>query len=155
MFFKYILVFFVAMVPFVELRGAALLTLAFDLNIIISTIIAIIGNIVMIPVVYFFSRKILEWGKDKPAIGKSFTWILLKGEKFGKKLKSKLGYFRYLILFLLVSIQIPAIGVWVCTTLASIFKFGFKRSLVTVSAGVVIGALVIAILNMNLLEVIF
>ena len=78
---KYLIVFFISMVPLVELRGAIPTAIAMGLPFIPSYVVAIIGNMIPVPVIYFFARKVLEWGKDKKVIGKFFTFCLEKGEK--------------------------------------------------------------------------
>jgi uncharacterized membrane protein len=85
----YLIVFFVSMVPLVELRGAIPFSQGFGLPLIPSYIISIIGNMLPVPFIYFFARKVLIWGADKPVIGKFFGWCLEKGEKGGKKLQAK------------------------------------------------------------------
>ena len=81
---KYLLVFFISMVPLIELRGAIPYAIGFGLPLLPSYIIAIIGNMLPMPFIFFFARKVLEWGADKPVIGKFFTFCLEKGEKGGK-----------------------------------------------------------------------
>ena len=88
---KYILVFLISMVPIVELRGAIPIAERLGLNIFLYYPIAIIGNMLPVPIIYLFARKVLEWGKDKKIIGKFFTWCLEKGEKGGEKLKKSAG----------------------------------------------------------------
>ena len=88
---KYLWVFFVSMVPLIELRGAVPISQALKLPVIPSFIIAIIGNMLPVPVIYLFARKVLLWGADKPVIGKFFSWCIEKGEKGGKKLQEKAG----------------------------------------------------------------
>ena len=87
----YLVVFFVSMVPLIELRGAIPISQIRHLPIIQSYIIAIIGNMLPVPIIYLFARKVLEWGADKPLIGGFFSWCLEKGEKGGKKLQQKAG----------------------------------------------------------------
>ena len=84
MFKKYLIVFFVSMVPLIELRGAIPIAAGMGLPFIQYYIIAIIGNMIPVPFIYFFARKILVWGADKPVVGNFFTWCLEKGEKGGK-----------------------------------------------------------------------
>ena len=93
MFKKYALMFLVSMVPLIELRGSIPLGLspAFNLNPIILYPVCIIGNMLPVPIIFLFARKVLEWGKDKKIIGKFFTWCLEKGEKGGEKLKKTAG----------------------------------------------------------------
>ena len=88
---KYIIVFLVSMVPLIELRGAIPIAVGLGLDKLISFVIAIVGNMIPVPIIYLFARKVLEWGKDKKFIGKFFTWCLNKGERGGKKLEAKAG----------------------------------------------------------------
>ena len=75
---KYLIVFFVSMVPIVELRGGIPIAESLNLNIFLYYPIAIIGNMLPVPIIYWFARKVLEWGKDKKFIGKFFTWCLTR-----------------------------------------------------------------------------
>lgn len=102
---KYLIVFLVAMVPLIELRGAIPIAEAMDLPFVQYYIIAILGNMLPVPVIYFFARKVLIWGADKPVIGKFFTWCLEKGERGGKKLQEKAG--RGLFVALMIFVGIP------------------------------------------------
>ena len=73
---KYLIVFFISMVPLIELRGAIPYAIGYNLPILPSYIIAIIGNMLPVPIIYLFARRVLEFGKDKKYIGKFFTWCL-------------------------------------------------------------------------------
>lgn len=75
---SYIMVFFISMVPLIELRGAIPYSQVMGLPLLESYIIAIIGNMLPVPIIYLFARKVLEWGADKPVIGGFFTWCLEK-----------------------------------------------------------------------------
>ena len=92
---KYLLVFLVSMVPLIELRGSVPIGLSNllgdTLPILPLYIVCIIGNMLPVPIIFFFARKVLVWGKDKKFIGKFFTWCLEKGEKGGKKLQETAG----------------------------------------------------------------
>ena len=85
MFWKYLIVFLISMVPIIELRGAIPYAVGFGLPLLPSYIIAVLGNMLPVPLIFFFARKILEWGKDKKIIGKFFTFCLEKGNKGGQK----------------------------------------------------------------------
>ena len=98
---KYLIVFFVSMVPLIELRGAIPYAIGYNLPILPSYIVAIIGNMLPVPIIYLFARRVLEFGKDKKYIGKFFTWCLKKGEAGGKKLQEKAGKGLYWALFIL------------------------------------------------------
>ena len=88
---KYLMIFLVSMVPLIELRGAVPIAVGMNLPLLPSYIICILGNMLPVPIIFFFARKVLEWGADKPVIGKFFTFCLEKGHKGGEKLKAKAG----------------------------------------------------------------
>ena len=117
---KYLWVFFVSMVPLVELRGSIIISQGLQLPVLSSYIVAIIGNMLPVPVIYLFARKVLVWGADKPVIGKFFSWCLEKGEKGGKKLQEKAGRGLFIALLLFVGIPLPGTGAWTGTLAASI-----------------------------------
>ena len=109
---KYIYIFLISMVPLVELRGAIPFAEGFGLPFLPSYIVCIIGNMLPVPIIYLFARKVLEWGADKPLTGKFFTFCLEKGEKGGKKLQEKAGRGLFLALLLFVGIPLPGTGAW-------------------------------------------
>ena len=142
---KYILVFLISMVPLVELRGAVPFAITAGLPVLQSYIIAIIGNMIPMPIIFFFARKGLEWGKDKPVIGGFFTFCLEKGHKGGEKLKEKAGKGLYWALFLFVGIPVPGTGAWTGTLAASILDMDFKKSVKAVMSGVVLAGLIMGL----------
>ena len=139
---KYILVFLISMVPLVELRGALPYAAYLGLPVIPSYIVAVIGNMLPVPVIYLFARKVLEWGKDKPYIGKFFTFCLEKGEKAGRKLQAKAGRGLFLALLLFVGIPIPGTGAWTGTLGASMLGLGFRKSTAAVMLGVLLAGII-------------
>ena len=88
---KYLIIFLVSMIPLIELRGAVIYAVGYQLNMFWAYPIMILGNMLPVPFIYLFARRILEWGKDKKFIGKFFTFCLNKGEKGGQKLTEKAG----------------------------------------------------------------
>ncbi len=134
------------MVPLIELRGAVPIAVTMGLPEIPSLIIAIIGNMIPVPFIFLFARRILVWGKDKKYIGQFFTWCLKKGEKGGKKLQKKAGQSVYLALFLFVGIPVPGTGAWTGTLAASILDLDFKKTTIAVLSGVLLaGCIMLAI----------
>jgi len=152
---KYIIVFLVSMVPLIELRGAIPIAVGLGLPKVVSFVIAIVGNMLPVPIIYLFSRKVLEWGKDKKYIGKFFTWCLLKGEKGGKKLQMKAGKGLFWALFLFVGIPLPGTGAWTGTLAASILDLDFKKTILAVMGGVLLAGLIMMAVSFGLFEVIF
>lgn len=142
---NYLIVFFVSMVPLIELRGAIPYAIGMGLPIVPSYIIAIIGNMIPVPIIYLFARKVLIWGKDKPYICKFFTFCLEKGEKGGKKLQEKAGRGLFLALLLFVGIPLPGTGAWTGTLAASLLDMDFKSSVIAVMLGVILAGVIMGI----------
>ena len=144
-FVKYLITFFVSMVPIIELRGAIPIAESLGLNIFIYYPVAIIGNMLPVPIIYLFARKVLEWGKDKKIIGKFFTWCLEKGEKCGEKLKQSAGnkgLFFALLIF--VGIPLPGTGAWTGTLAASFLNIDFKTSVISITLGVLLAGIIMS-----------
>lgn len=151
---KYLFILFVSMVPLVELRGAIPIATGMGLDLLPSYIIAVIGNMIPVPFIYFFARKVLVWGKDKPLIGKFFTFCLTKGEKAGKKLQEKAGRGLFLALLLFVGIPVPGTGAWTGTLGASILDIDFKQSVIAVMLGVLLAGVLMLLISLGLFSAI-
>ena len=142
---KYFWVLLIAMLPLIEIRGALPYAVGFGLPLVPSIIVAVIGNMIPVPFIFLFARKILEWGKDKKIIGGFFTWCLQKGEKGGRKLEEKAGRGLYWALFLFVGIPVPGTGAWTGMLAASILNMDFKKSTMAALGGVLLaGAIMLA-----------
>lgn len=149
---KYLIVFFISMVPLIELRGAIPYAIGYNLPILPSYIVAIIGNMLPVPIIYLFARRVLEFGKDKKYIGKFFTWCLKKGEAGGKKLQEKAGKGLYWALFIFVGIPLPGTGAWTGTLAASILDMDFKKSIIAVMGGVILAGIIMGILSLGIFK---
>ncbi len=142
---KYLWIFLISMVPLIELRGAIPVAVGLGLPIVPSIIISVVGNMLPVPFIFLFARRVLEWGKDKKVIGGFFTWCLEKGEKGGRKLEAKAGRGLYWALLLFVGIPIPGTGAWTGTLAASILNMDFRKSVLFVLLGVLLaGAIMLA-----------
>lgn len=155
MFKKYLWIFIVSMVPLIELRGAIPISQGLKLPLLQSYIVCIIGNMVPVPFIYFFARKVLEWGKDKRFIGKFFTFCIEKGHKGGEKLKATAGNGLFVALMLFVGIPIPGTGAWTGTLAASFLDMGFKKSVIAVLCGVLIAGVIMGAVSAGLFTAIF
>ena len=149
MFVKYLIVFLVSMVPLIELRGAIPYAIAFHLPLVPSYLIAIVGNMLPVPIIFFFARKVLEWGKDvsfKP-FAKLCRFCIEKGEKGKQKLLAKANNGVYVALFLFVGIPLPGTGAWTGTLAASFLDLDFKKSVFAVVCGVVLAGIIMGLLS--------
>ena len=138
------------MVPLIELRGAVLYSQYLKLPVLPSYIICVIGNMLPVPFIYLFARKVLEWGKDKPVIGKLFTFCLEKGHKGGEKLKAKAGNGLLVALLLFVGIPVPGTGAWTGTLAASILDMDFKSSVIACILGVLLAGIIMSVVSLLL-----
>ena len=148
------------MVPLIELRAAMPISQAPELfgpalPFIPSLIVCMLGNMVPVPFIFLFARKILEWGKDKKVIGKFFTFCLEKGHKGGEKLQEKTGQGLYVALMLFVGIPLPGTGAWTGTLAASLLDMDFKKSCIAVMAGVLMAGLIMGLGSLGLFSLIF
>lgn len=151
---KYLSVFLLSMVPLVELRGAVPVALHMDLPLIPAYLICIVGNMLPVPFIYFFARKVLIWGSDKKYIGKLFSWLLAKGHRGGQKLVSKAGRGGlFVALMLFVGIPIPGTGAWTGTLAASILDMGWKATVGAVILGVMMAGIIMALASMGVFSI--
>ena len=145
---KYLIVFLISMVPLIELRGALPIALGMGLPTLSAYVTCIIGNMLPVPIIYFFARKVLIWGADKKYIGKFFTFCLEKGEKAGQKLVAATGRGGlFVALMLFVGIPLPGTGAWTGALGASFLNMGFKSTVASVSLGVIIAGIIMGIIS--------
>jgi small multidrug export protein family protein len=146
---NYIITFLISMIPLVELRGAVPYAISSGIPLWQALLIGVVGNMLPVPIIFFFARHILEWGKEKPVIGNFFTWCLNKGHRGGQKLEEAAGdkgIFWALLLF--VGIPLPGTGAWTGTLAASILDWDFKRSVLAVMLGVVLAGFIMGFLSL-------
>ena len=154
MLIHYLIIFFVSMIPLIELRGAIVYAVGFDLPLLPSYIICVLGNMLPVPIIFLFARKVLEWGADKPVIGKFFTFCLEKGHKGGVKLQEKAGRGLFVALLLFVGIPIPGTGAWTGTLAASLLDMDFKSSVIAVLLGVIMAGVIMGLISTGLFSAI-
>ena len=152
---KYLWIFLISMVPLIELRGAIPVAVGFGLPIVPSYIVAVLGNMLPVPFIYLFARKLLVWGSDKKVIGGFFRWCLEKGEKGGAKLQAKAGSGGlFVALLLFVGIPLPGTGAWTGTLAASLLNMGFKRSVLAVLLGVLLAGTIMLLGSLGVFSIV-
>ena len=143
---KYVIAFFVSMIPLIELRAGVPIAIGYGMNQLEAIAVCAVGNMLPVPIIYFFARKVLLWGKDKKYIGKIFTFFLQKGERAGQKLTEKTGRTGlFLALLLFVGIPLPGTGAWTGTLAASFLNMGFKSAVLAVVLGVLLAGVIMAV----------
>ena len=159
MIWKVLLILAISMVPLIELRGAIPVAIGLELGLPewLVLIVAIIGNILPVPIIYLFARKVLEWGntvKWKPF--KNFcAFCLKKGQKAGEKLLKTAKSGTYFALFLFVAVPIPGTGAWTGTLAASILNLDFKKTILSIIAGVLVAGSIMLTISLGLFRIIF
>ena len=160
MVWKILLVLLISMIPLVELRGAIPVAVGMDLGLPewLVLIVAIIGNMIPVPIIYFFARKFLEWGSKKKwkPLKQFCHFCLKKGEKAGEKLLKKAGdYGTYFALFLYVAIPIPGTGAWTGTLAASVLNLDFKKTIIAIISGILVAGIIMLLISLGLFKWLF
>ena len=152
---KYFWIFFISMVPLIELRGAIPVSQAMQLPVIPSFIVCIIANMLPVPFIYLFARKVLEWGQDKKIIGKIFSFCLVRGRAAGEKMQAKAGRGIFIALLLFVGIPLPGTGAWTGTLAASLLELKFRDTVIAVTLGVLLAGLIMMAGSLGLFTALF
>ncbi len=143
MFLRYMSVFFLSMVPLLELRGAIPIAVGLGIEPVHAVIVCAIGNLVPVPFIYFFARKFLVWGLDKKYIGGICHFFHDKGQRAGEKLSGKAGKWGLMLaLTLFVGVPVPGTGAWTGTLGASFLNMGAKETALSVGMGVALAAVI-------------
>ena len=145
----YLFVFFLSMVPLIELRGAIPIAVGLGIDPIRAIFVCAVGNLLPVPMIYFFARKFLNWGLDKRYISRICHFFHDKGERAGAKLSRKAGKAGLMVaLALFVGIPIPGTGAWTGTLGASFLNMGIKETALSVGAGVAIAAVIMTAVSL-------
>ena len=151
---KYLFAAFVSMVPLVELRGGMPIALGMGLPYWESLVVCTVANMLPVPLIYFFARKVLVWGRDKKYIGRIFSFFLEKGERAGQKLTAATGRGGlFLALMLFVGIPLPGTGAWTGTLAASFLNMGIRSTALAVSLGVVMAGMIMGIARTGVISI--
>ena len=145
---NFLWVFFISMVPLIELRGAIPVSQALKLPVISSYVVSIIGNMIPVPFIFLFARKFLEWGQDKSLVGGICRFFLLRGTSAGEKMQAKAGRGLYFALFLFVGIPLPGTGAWTGTLAASLLDLDGKKTSLAVMGGVLLAGVIMLVLTL-------
>ncbi len=139
---RYLTVFFVSMVPLIELRGSVPIGTGMGLPFHLNLIVCIIGNCVPIPFILFFVKAVLSWmRKCKISLfNKISNWLYGKAQKNRPKIEKYATWG----LFLFVAIPLPGTGAWTGALVASIFDMDKTKASVSIFGGVVTAGFIMA-----------
>ena len=151
---KYLTIFFISMVPILELRGAMPIAMGMDIPFFQALLICVVGNMIPVPFIYFFARKLLVWGAKQKYLGKVCNFFLVKGEHAGQKLVRKTGRGGlFIALLLFVGIPLPGTGAWTGAMGASFLDMGFKSTVASVCLGVILAGIIMAVASTGVFAV--
>lgn len=139
---KALITFLISMVPIVELRGAIPYGVTAGLNPWLTFALAVMGNMLPIPFILLFIRKIFDWMKRYPKLAKI-------AEKFEARAAKKSGTVKKsetIGLCILVAIPLPGTGAWTGALVAALMNMRIKRALPTIFVGVLIAGLVVTLI---------
>lgn len=144
---KEVFVFIVSMLPLIELRGGLLCASMLGIPLIKANIICVAGNIVPIPFILLFIKKIFEFMKKHNILKKL---VLKLEERATKKSKgAEKGEFLFLLLF--VGIPLPGTGAWTGSLIASLLEFDIKKASVAIFLGLLMAVVIMDILSYGVL----
>lgn len=151
LFKKYFWVLFISMVPIVELRGAVPIGVGMGLPLVPTYITAVLGNMLPVPIILLFAKKVLLWCTTWPGgLGRFFMKIYEKGVRAGEKLQAKAGGGIYWALYVFVAIPLPGTGAWTGCLAATLLDLKFWPSVLAVLGGVMTAGLIMLAGSMGL-----
>ncbi|VWL85409.1 COG2426 family protein [Oceanivirga miroungae] len=136
----YLHLFIISMLPLIELRGAIIYAAVYKLNIFLSIAICVLGNIIVIPIIYIFAMKTIDLLAKIKYTKKIADFILHKGHKAALKLKAKKS--SYIALLLFVGIPLPGTGVWTGTLASILLGLDPKKSFVAMLFGCILASII-------------
>ncbi len=140
---KEVFVFFVSMLPLIELRGGIVIASLLKIPLLKANIICIIGNVLPIPFVLLFIKRIFKFMKDHNI----FKGLVEKLEQRAEKKSSgaEKGEFAFLLAF--VGIPLPGTGAWTGSLIASLLEFDIKKASIAILIGVIMAAIIMDIVS--------
>ena len=145
---KYATVFFISMLPIVELRGAIPVGATLGLDFWENYLLCVLGNVLPVPFLILFAKGILEWLSRFEKIGPFFQKISRKADEKAKNL----GKFELLGLFLFVAVPAPGTGAWTGSLIAAILRLRLRSALLAIVLGVMASGIIMGILSFGLLS---
>ena len=144
---KEVIIFIVSLMPILELRGGLLAASLLDVEFITAAVICVIGNILPIPIVLLFLKKVLELFEKWSLTKKVVNWL----EKKVEEKREQIDKYGYLGLIFFVGIPLPGTGAWTGSLLAVMLGMDRKKSFVCILLGVLIAAVIMSILSYGIL----
>ena len=145
---KYLVMFFISLLPILELRGGLIAASLMDAPVIPSFLVCFLGNILPIPFILWFITKIIDFFKKKGGVlGKFATWL----EKKATSKKEQIERLKYVGLILFVGIPLPGTGAWTGSIIAALLGMDKKKSFLAAVVGVILAGIIMLIVSYGIL----
>ena len=144
---KWFYLFCISMLPIVELRGGIPAGAAMGLSFWPVYLTCVLGNLLPVPFLILFAKKILEFLSTLPRIGGFFQKIIRRADQKA----AEIGHYEKWGLFLFVAIPLPGTGAWTGSLAAALMKMPIKDALFSVIGGTLIADILMAIFSYGLL----
>ena len=149
---KIVYTFLISMVPVVELRGAVPIAYSQGLNIWVAVTVAVIGNLVPVPFIIIFIRKIFAFLRRHIPM---LDGLITRLEKRAEKKSDTVQKYAFWGLFILVAIPLPGTGAWTGALVAAMLDMRLKRAFPAIALGVLAAGVIMAIASYGLLDLLF
>lgn len=146
-----LIVFVISMIPILELRGSILAAGFMDVSFLETYIVAVLGNLLPIPFILIFIKKILEWMKTTKMFGK----LACKLEEKALSKRAQIDKYGAFGLFLFVAIPLPGTGAWTGALLSVLLGMKPSKSFLCIVLGVLAAGLVMSLLSFGIIKNIF
>ncbi len=140
-FLDHLWVFFISMLPIVELRGAIPAGALLGLPLWSNYLVSVVGNFLPVPFILLFIRRILSWMKTTRHFAKIALWLEEKAEKKTAKVM-KYATFG---LFLFVAIPLPGTGAWTGALVAALVNMRMKYAMPSILLGVLAAGVIMSL----------
>lgn len=133
-----------AMVPVIELRGAIPFGVAAGISVKQALVCAIIGNLIPIPFILLFLRRVFVWMRK---ISTGFENLVEKLELRAKRKKGIVNKYEIIGLIILVAIPLPGTGAWTGALVATVLDIRMRRALPAITIGVIIAGILVSVIT--------
>ena len=145
---NYLWVFFLSLVPVLELRAAIPIGATLGLEWVANYLICVIGNMIPVPIILLFVRHVLEWMKKIPRLDKIALWVENKAQKNTPKVQK----YASLGLLIFVALPLPGTGAWTGALVAAMLDMRMKYAIPSIFCGVLIAGLIMSLASYGLVS---
>ena len=137
-----IMTFLISMVPVIELRGAIPVGVLNGLDVGTAMLVSIIGNLVPVPFIIIFIRKIFKWMQNH---SETLAKVVRKMEEKADKKKDQVLKYEFWGLLVLVAIPLPGTGAWTGALVAAMLDMRLTRAFPAIAIGVVVAGIIVTV----------